>query len=294
MRRWRIFPLAALLLLAILGLPACDDDDDDDHDGENETVISSFGETESHNEGEDCMLCHRDGGGGEGWFTVAGTVYETDGVTPYTDGAVVEIAHQLLLLGECARAEAAARARAAQAKQPGKPDQSSDQSKDKKEGEKKEDEKKDEKSEEEAPKTIQRPTDPKAEADPSELAPAPAKDEKVLFRFKGQKWEDMLEWLADWSQLTLDWIELPADYANITARHKYTVQDLGKRNPGVFKIGPALHVRLPASICGVISGMLHRDAHLCVCRYHYLIVVNRRTHASCSYSFRYSLIQLCR
>jgi hypothetical protein len=83
--------LAILLLLAILGLPACDDDDDDDHDGEDETVISSFGETESHNTGEDCMLCHRDGGGGEGWFAVAGTVYETDGVTPYTSNAVVEL-----------------------------------------------------------------------------------------------------------------------------------------------------------------------------------------------------------
>ena len=44
-------------------------------EGENETVISSNGNSESHNMGENCMSCHQKGGEGEGWFTVAGTIY---------------------------------------------------------------------------------------------------------------------------------------------------------------------------------------------------------------------------
>ncbi|MDX1739949.1 MAG: hypothetical protein R3178_01595, partial [Rhodothermales bacterium] len=68
---------------------------------EDEVMISRFGDTESHNAGEDCMTCHRSGGRGEGAFVVAGTVYEEDGntVNPGTtirllsnpDGAVLRI-----------------------------------------------------------------------------------------------------------------------------------------------------------------------------------------------------------
>lgn len=43
----------------------------------NETTISSHFGTESHKMGENCMNCHRDGGDGEGWFIVAGTVYDS-------------------------------------------------------------------------------------------------------------------------------------------------------------------------------------------------------------------------
>jgi hypothetical protein len=45
-------------------------------EGENETKISYFDENESHKEGENCMECHKVGGIGEGWFTLAGTVYD--------------------------------------------------------------------------------------------------------------------------------------------------------------------------------------------------------------------------
>ncbi len=43
----------------------------------NESNISSKGDTESHNMGKNCMDCHEKGGKGEGWFTIAGTVYDT-------------------------------------------------------------------------------------------------------------------------------------------------------------------------------------------------------------------------
>jgi len=46
--------------------------------GSNDTVISEPGRR-SHNAGKNCMNCHKSGGRGNGWFTVAGTLYkETD------------------------------------------------------------------------------------------------------------------------------------------------------------------------------------------------------------------------
>lgn len=57
-------------------------------EGENETVISFNGESESHNEGQNCMSCHRQGGEGEGWFTVAGTIYTQSSSNPQPNGMV--------------------------------------------------------------------------------------------------------------------------------------------------------------------------------------------------------------
>lgn len=45
--------------------------------GENETKISQHNETESHNNGQNCMNCHKSGGQGEGHFNVAGSVYDS-------------------------------------------------------------------------------------------------------------------------------------------------------------------------------------------------------------------------
>jgi hypothetical protein len=42
-----------------------------------ETKISAHNKSESHNMGQNCMSCHVSGGKGEGWFQVAGTVYDT-------------------------------------------------------------------------------------------------------------------------------------------------------------------------------------------------------------------------
>ena len=50
-------------------------ENEDDENGENKDMSSSFNENESHNAGQNCMACHKSGGQGEGWFTVAGTVY---------------------------------------------------------------------------------------------------------------------------------------------------------------------------------------------------------------------------
>ena len=56
--------------------------------GENETLISSYNSTESHNAGQNCMSCHRSGGSGDGWFTVAGTVYDSAQTSTYPNATV--------------------------------------------------------------------------------------------------------------------------------------------------------------------------------------------------------------
>ena len=53
-----------------------------------ETKISSHGQSDSHNMGQNCMNCHKSGGSGEGWFTVAATVYDSLQTTPLPNATV--------------------------------------------------------------------------------------------------------------------------------------------------------------------------------------------------------------
>jgi len=58
--------------------------------------------------------------------------------------------------------------------------------------------------------------------------PVPLKPDahgRMTFQFRGQKWPAVLEWLADWSHMSLDWQELPGDYLNLTTRRKYTARE---------------------------------------------------------------------
>lgn len=74
-----------LILFTVMGLvtvQSCEKDD------ENETKISSYSSTESHNNGQNCMSCHVSGGDGEGWFIVAGSVYDTTLTQPFTNATV--------------------------------------------------------------------------------------------------------------------------------------------------------------------------------------------------------------
>lgn len=49
------------------------------------TSISRLGGTKSHNNGQNCMNCHYQGGGGPGWFTLAGSVFGN------FEGATIEL-----------------------------------------------------------------------------------------------------------------------------------------------------------------------------------------------------------
>lgn len=52
---------------------------DDDSKGCGITLISQNGENESHNNLQNCMNCHKDGGNGKGCFSVAGSAYDGNG-----------------------------------------------------------------------------------------------------------------------------------------------------------------------------------------------------------------------
>lgn len=67
-------------LISFILLAACEK--------ENETKISRNNSDESHNFGQNCMNCHISAGSGEGWFTVAGSLYDSTKANPYSNGTV--------------------------------------------------------------------------------------------------------------------------------------------------------------------------------------------------------------
>ncbi len=78
--------ISLLLFFALAALYSCENS----LSSENEIKISSFDSDESHNAGKDCINCHKNGGEGEGFFQIAGTIYNTSG-TSITNGATVKL-----------------------------------------------------------------------------------------------------------------------------------------------------------------------------------------------------------
>lgn len=97
--------------------------------------------------------------------------------------------------------------------------------KDQKKDDKNKGEEKKEESKPDDTKTIKRPTDRPTEFDPNRIKLRADKDGLVQFNYRGQPWTDVLEDYADAAGFTLDWMELPADFLNLTTRRKYTLQE---------------------------------------------------------------------
>lgn len=78
--------ILALSLLAVttIGFNSCEKDENE----ANETKISTYQSTKSHNNGQNCMTCHVSGGEGEGWFKVAGSVYGAQQTDPYPNTTI--------------------------------------------------------------------------------------------------------------------------------------------------------------------------------------------------------------
>ena len=68
----------------LIGLNSCEKDENE----ANETKTSTHNATESHNNGQNCMTCHVSGGGGEGWFIVAGSVYGKQQANTYPNATI--------------------------------------------------------------------------------------------------------------------------------------------------------------------------------------------------------------
>lgn len=74
----------AIFLFSILFiLAACEKEEN-----ENDYLVSENFSEESHNAGEDCMSCHVPCGNADGWFTVAGTVYDKQLEEPMPNGVI--------------------------------------------------------------------------------------------------------------------------------------------------------------------------------------------------------------
>jgi len=78
------FVLPALFFLMLLAFAACKEDDDT----ENVTLVSRNGGLISHGMAQNCMNCHEQGGEGTGWFTVAGTVYDSAMTSTYANAII--------------------------------------------------------------------------------------------------------------------------------------------------------------------------------------------------------------
>jgi type II secretory pathway component GspD/PulD (secretin) len=110
----------------------------------------------------------------------------------------------------------------AQPVMPGQPPEGEAKPDEKKDEEKKDDDKKDEEKKDE---TVKRPNEPPKPADPRELEAKPDANGRITFSFNGQPWADVLQWLANVSELSLDWRELPSDYLNLTTQRSYTLPE---------------------------------------------------------------------
>jgi len=77
--------LGAVLLSTVIGLSlnSCEGSFNCHED-----KISAAGSSKSHNKGQDCMVCHRAKGEGEGCFISAGTVYGMDMMSTVSSGKV--------------------------------------------------------------------------------------------------------------------------------------------------------------------------------------------------------------
>ncbi|HTI51123.1 MAG TPA: secretin N-terminal domain-containing protein, partial [Planctomycetaceae bacterium] len=74
-------------------------------------------------------------------------------------------------------------------------------------------------------KTTPRPQKPETPPNPDELKVQPDTDGMVRFSFQGQPWLSVLEWLAQISNLSLDWQEVPSDYLNLRTQRAYPVAE---------------------------------------------------------------------
>lgn len=78
----------------------------------------------------------------------------------------------------------------------------------------------------ETTKPIQRPIKPEAPPDPKELKVGLDKNGRIKLNFTGQPWLGVLQWLADLSNMSLDWQEVPGDYLNIRTQRSYTIREV--------------------------------------------------------------------
>ncbi len=75
------------------------------------------------------------------------------------------------------------------------------------------------------PKSVLRESAPPVPPNPDELKVRPNEKGLLEFQFRNQPWPDLLKWLAEVSQVSLDWQELPGDYLNLATQRPYSIEE---------------------------------------------------------------------
>jgi cytochrome c553 len=78
-----ILTAMSVATIGIITLQSCESEG-----GCGKSNISHNGSHESHNNGANCMTCHKSGGEGEGCFNLAGSVYNGQSTTPLSNVTV--------------------------------------------------------------------------------------------------------------------------------------------------------------------------------------------------------------
>ncbi len=95
-------------------------------------------------------------------------------------------------------------------------------------GEKKPEPKKEDGKEGEKPAapsdSIKRKSEPPEAPNKREFDIKPDESGMLQFQFRNQSWPDLMKWLAEVSEMSLDWQELPSDYLNLATQRKHTLE----------------------------------------------------------------------
>ena len=79
----KIIQFSLLVVLPFIAIYSCN------HADQLVQNNSKHGDHKSHNMGMDCMQCHKQGSGGDGWFYIAGTAYTNSGSNTAQDVTVL-------------------------------------------------------------------------------------------------------------------------------------------------------------------------------------------------------------
>ncbi|MFM8582455.1 MAG: secretin N-terminal domain-containing protein [Planctomycetaceae bacterium] len=72
---------------------------------------------------------------------------------------------------------------------------------------------------------VVRPETPDAPPNPEELKLRPDEQGRIRFNFQGQPWVSVVTWLAEISDLSLDWQELPPGFLNLHTQQSYSIEE---------------------------------------------------------------------
>ena len=75
------------------------------------------------------------------------------------------------------------------------------------------------------PEAIKRKSEPPEAPNKREFDVRPDDQGMLQFQFRNQAWPDLMRWLSEVSNMSLDWQELPGDYLNLSTQRKHSLEE---------------------------------------------------------------------